>query len=397
MKMLHNLIRILTLTLLAMLASLTVFAATPAAHKGEYILFVGTDSQKDSASKGIYAYSYDARTGKTTPLGLAAETLNPSWITLSADGRFLYAVNEEETGHLSAFSIERGKDGRPTGKLTFLNQVVSHGADPCYLTIDKTGKFALVANYTSGNLYVVRIRADGSFGDGATVMFHSGHGANPQRQSSPHIHSVDLSPDNRFAYVDDLGIDSLIVYKFDDTRGQLAGSLTGSNSKYPTFDPGSGPRHFVLSPSGKFAYVVSELLGTVSVFSNDPATGTLQRLQTISTLPQDFKGEIADAEIAIHPSGKFLYASNRGDGNSIAVFAIDADKGTLTLVDYKPSQGKTPSSFAIDPTGTLLFVGNENSNNIVIFRIDQKTGRLTPTGQVLDANAPACLKFLKIE
>ena len=391
MKVPHNLVRILTP--LFLLSSLTVFAATSASQKSEYILFVGTYTDKGSKSEGIYAYDYVAHTGKVTSLGLAAQTTNPSWITLSADGRFLYAVNEESNGRLSAFSIDRDKDGRPTGKLTFLNQVISHGADPCYITLDRAGKYALVANYTSGNLYGVRIREDGSFGTGTTLIFHTGHSVNRERQASPHVHSVDLSPDNRFAYVDDLGIDQILTYKFDDDRGQLA----GSNRKYPTFDPGAGPRHFALHPSDKFAYVVSEMQGTVTAFSNDPATGTLQRLQTISTLPDDFKGEIEDAEIEIHPSGKFLYASNRGDGNSIAVFAIDADKGTLTPIEYKPTEGKTPRSFKIDPTGTRLFVGNQGSDNIVIFRIDRKTGRLTRTGQVLDANSPVCLKFLKIE
>jgi 6-phosphogluconolactonase len=382
-----------TIVLLAALSSLTVFAATPSAQKSDYVLFVGTYTEQSSNSRGIYAFGYDVHTGKATPLGLAAETTNPSWITLSPDGRFLYAVNEENTGHVSAFSIERDTDGRPTGKLILLNQVSSHGADPCYISIDKTGKYALVANYTSGTLYVLRINDNGSFGGGTTVIFHSGHSTNARRQSSAHVHSVDLSPDNRFAYVDDLGIDGLLVYKFDDMKG----SLTSNSSKYPTFDPGAGPRHFALHPSTKFAYVVSEMGGTVSVFSNDPANGTLQPVQTVSTLPMDFKGEIEDAEVEIHPSGRFLYASNRGDANSIAVFAIEAEKGTLTPIEYRPTQGKTPRSFEIDPTGSFLFAGNQGSNNIVVFRIDQKTGRLTPTGQQLDAYSPVCLKFLKVE
>jgi 6-phosphogluconolactonase len=392
MKMPRDIIRILIFMLLLALSSLMVLAATPSPQKHEYMLFMGTYTNKGSNSEGIYAYGYDAQSGKVSPLGLAAQTANPSWITLSADGRFLYAVNEETSGKLSAFSIDRDTDGRPTGKLTLLNQVASVGADPCYITLDRTGKYALVANYTSGNLFVVRIREDGGFGDGATVMYHTGHSVNPERQKSAHVHSVNLSPDNRFAYVDDLGIDGLLVYQFDSGKGSLK-----ANPKYPTFDPGAGPRHFAMHPSGKFAYVISEMQGTVTALSNDPAGGTLQRLQTISTLPKDFKGQIEAAEIAIHPSGKFLYASNRGDGNSIAVFAIDADKGTLTPIEYKSTQGKTPRSFEIDPTGTRLFVANQDSDNIVVFRIDQKTGQLTPTGQVLDADSPVCLKFLKIE
>jgi len=398
MKLRRNLASILTL--LVMLSSLTVFPASSAApKKGEYILFVGTYTEKDSKSKGIYAYNYDAKTGKVTPLGLAAETTNPSWITISPNGRSLYAVNEisnykdRKSGGLSAFSIDRDKDGRPTGKLTFLNEVPTQGPDPCYVTMDKTGKYAVVANYTGGSLIGIRIHDDGSLGDPSTFIEHTGHGPNLERQRSAHVHSVDLSPDNRFAYVDDLGIDGLLVYKFDASKGVLA----SNSSKYATFDPGSGPRHFALHPSGRFAYVVSEMRGTVTAFSNDPVTGTLQRLQTISTLPKDFKGEIADGEVEIHPSGKFLYASNRGEGNSIAVFTVDSEKGTLTPVEYMPTQGKTPRSFEIDPTGTLLFAANQESNNIVVFKIDQKTGRLKPTGQTLDAISPVCLKFLKIE
>lgn len=397
MKLRRNFTRILILII--SLSSSTVFAAARPAQKGEYILFVGTYTEENSTSKGIYSYQYDAQTGKVTALGLAAETTNPSWVTIHPNGRFVYAANEIgnykglKDGGLSAFSIDRDKDGRPTGKLTFLNEVPTHGTDPCYVTVDKTGKYVLVANYNDASLAVIRIEEDGSLGVGSNVIFHTGHSANPQRQRSAHVHSVDLSPDNRFAYVDDLGIDGLLVYKFDDSKG----TLTSNGPKYATFDPGAGPRHFALHPSEKFAYVVSEMQGTVTAFSNDPATATLQRLQTISTLPQDFKGEIEDAEIEIHPSGKFLYASNRGDGNSIAVFSIDADNGTLTSIEYVPTQGKTPRSFAIDPTGTLLFVANQGSNNIVVFGIDQKTGHLTPTGQVLDGASPVCLKFLKIE
>jgi 6-phosphogluconolactonase len=398
MKILRNPPRILTLLLA--LSFLTAFAASaPATNKGKYIFFVGTYTEEGSQSKGIYAYHYDANTGKVTPLGLAAKTTNPSWVTISPNGRFLYAVNEvgnykrPNSGGLSAFSIDRDKDGRPTGMLTFLNEMLTQGADPCYVTVDKTGKYAVVANYTGGSLVVFRIHDDGTLEGVSAFMEHSGHGPNLQRQRSAHVHSVDLSPDNRFAYVDDLGIDGLLVYKFDDSKGVLA----ANSSKYATFDPGAGPRHFALHPSGKFAYVVSEMQGTVTVFANDPTTGTLQRLQTISTLPTDFKGEIEDAEIEVHPTGKFLYASNRGNGNSIAVFTIDAEKGTLTPVEYTPTQGKTPRSFEIDPTGTLLFAANQQSNNIVVFKIDRKTGRLTPTGQVLDVASPVCVKFLKID
>jgi 6-phosphogluconolactonase len=221
---------------------------------------------------------------------------------------------------------------------------------------------------------------------------HTGRGTNPQRQEKAHAHSIDLSPDNRFAMVDDLGLDELLVYKFDNAKG----SITPNSPPFVRLDPGAGPRRYALHPTGKFAYVVAEMQSTVTVFSNDAKTGVLQRLQTISTLPKGFTGPNDDAEIQIHPSGKFLYASNRGH-DSIAVFAVDAKKGTLTPVEFTPTQGKIPRSFEIDPTGTLLFAANQKSDNIVVFRIDAKTGRLTPTGQVLDVASPVCVKFVAVE
>jgi len=391
MNFFRELSRYTPLVLLAT-AALTAIAA-PRAH-GNYLVYVGTYTQEGSPSKGIYAYRYDAATGQITALGLAAETTNPSFLALHPNGRFLYAVNEVQnykgpnSGGVSAFSIDHA-----TGKLTFLNQVASRGADPCYITVDKTGKWVLVANYTGGSVAVFPVLEDGKLGEASGFVQHTGHGIDPKRQEGPHAHSIDLSPDNRYARVDDLGLDEVLTYKFDSSEG----SLTPNDPPFAKPDPGSGPRHFALRPDGKFAYVVSEMKGTVTVFSNDAGTGSLHPVQTVSTAPRDFKGEIEDAEIEIHPSGKFLYASNRGDGNSIAVFAIDPSKGTLTPIEITPTQGKTPRSFEIDPTGTLLFAANQQSNNIVIFRIDPKTGKLSPTGQVLNVAQPVCVKFLEIK
>lgn len=385
--------RMLFVLLIAL--ALTAFAATKS--QGKYLVYVGTytqDEGKATDSKGIYVYRYDAATQEVAPLGLAAETTNPSFVALHPNGRFLYAVNElgnykgPNSGGVSAFSIDRA-----TGKLTFLNEVASRGADPCYITVDKTGKWVLVANYTGGSVAVFPVLEDGKLGEASTFIQHAGHGTDPKRQEGPHAHSIDLSPDNRFAHVDDLGLNEVLTYKFDSNNG----TLIPGNPPFAKPDAASGPRHFALRPDEKFAYVVSEMKGTVTIFSNNASTGALHPLQTISTLPKDFKGEIEDAEIEIHPSGKFLYASNRGDGNSIAVFAIDPAKGTLTPIEIAPTQGKTPRSFAIDPTGTLLFAANQQSNNIVIFRIDEKTGKLTPTGKVLDVASPVCVKFLKVE
>jgi 6-phosphogluconolactonase len=392
MKTSRHPLRALTL-LVALLLSTLLAAAAPAQGNGKYIFYVGTYTEDGSKSKGIYAYRFDADTAQITPLGVAAETTNPSFVALHPNGRFLYAVNEignykgPNSGGVSAFSIDRS-----TGKLTFLNEVPSGGADPCYITVDRTGKYVLVANYTGGSLAVFPVLEDGKLGEASAFLQHTGHGPNPERQEKAHVHSVDLSPDNRFAMVDDLGLDELFVYKFDSANG----SLTPNNPPFAQLDPGAGPRHFALSPTGKFGYVIAEMKSTVTVFSNDEHSGTLHSLQTISTLPKGFNGHNDDAEIQMYPSGRFLYASNRGS-DTIAVFAIDASKGTLTPIEYTPTQGKIPRSFELDPSGNFLFAENQKSDNIVVFRIDAKTGHLTPAGQVLDVASPVCVKFLKVE
>ena len=393
-RMNHSRHSLRAVTLLLPLLLLTLLAAAaPKERQGKYLFYVGTYTEEGGKSKGIYAYRFDASTAEITPLGLAAETTNPSFVALHPNGRFLYAVNEvgnykgPNSGGVSAFSIDRA-----TGKLTFLNEVPSRGADPCYITVDKTGKYVLVANYTGGSVAVFPVLGDGKLGEASAFVQHTGHGANPTRQEGPHAHSIDLSPDNRFAMVDDLGLDELLVYKFDPAKGSLA----PNDPPFAKLDPGAGPRHFALHPTRKFAYVVAEMQSTVTAFSNDATTGTMHRLQTISALPKGFTGENDDAEIQMHPSGKFLYASNRGH-DSIAVFAIDPTKGTLTPIEDIPTQGKIPRSFEIDPTGKLLFAANQKSDNIVVFRIDAKTGHLTPTGQVLEVASPVCVKFLAVE
>jgi 6-phosphogluconolactonase len=373
-----------------MLSAILTAHATPAPKQGKYLFYVGTYTQEGSQSKGIYAYSLDPSTGQATSLGLAAETTNPSFVALAPSGQYLYAVNEvgnykgPNSGGVSAFSVDRA-----TGKLTFINEVASRGADPCYIIVDKSGKYVLVANYTGGSVAVFPILEGGKLGEATGFVQHTGHGADPKRQEGPHAHSIDLSPDNRFAFVDDLGLDEVLVYKFDASKG----TLTPNDPPFTKLDAGAGPRHFVLHPSGKFAYVVAEMQSTVTALSVDLKAGTLQRLQTLSTLPKDFKGENDDAEVHVHPNGKFLYTSNRGH-DSIVVYAIDPAKGTLTVIDHVPTQGKIPRSFEIDPTGKFLFAENEKSNNIVIFRIDEKTGRLTATGQKLEVSEPVCVKFV---
>jgi 6-phosphogluconolactonase len=376
-----------------LLLAVCVETAAPATHKDKYLVYVGTYSEEGSKSKGVYVYRFDPDTTELTSVGLAAESTNPSFLAVHPNHRFLYAVNEvgdykgQKSGAISAFAIDRA-----TGKLTLLNEVVSKGADPCYITVDKSGKYVLVANYTGGSVAVFRVLEDGRLGEASAFVQHTGHGMDPERQDGPHAHSIDLSPDNRFAIVDDLGLDVSLVYRFDSAQG----ALTPNDRKFAKSDPGAGPRHFALHPNGQFAYVINEMQSTVSVFGYDGAGGVLRPLQTISTLPKGFSGHKEAAEIQVHPSGKFLYASNRGH-DSIAVFAIDANKGTLTPIEYVPTKGKTPRSFEIDPAGSLLFAANEKSDNIVVFRIDPQTGRLTPTGQVLEVAEPVCVKFVALE
>ena len=291
------------------------------------------------------------------------------------------------SGGVSAFSIDRA-----TGKLTFLNEVASRGADPCYIIVDKTGKYVLVANYTGGSVAVFPVLADGKLGEASAFVQHTGHGTNPERQEGPHAHSIDLSPDNRFAMVDDLGLDELLVYKFDSAKG----SLTPNDPPFAKLDAGAGPRHFVLRPDGKFAYVVAEMGHTVTVFSNDAASGKLQRCKRSQLCPKTSKAATTTRKSRCIPPAssctRQIAARTR-----IAVYAIDGAKGTLTQVASVPTGGKEPRSFEIDPTGTLLFAQNQKSDNIVVFKIDQKTGNLTPTGKVLEVASPVCVKFVAVE
>ena len=358
----------------------------------QYIAYVGTYTSK-TTSKGVYAFRFDAQKGQLTSLGVAAEAVDPSFLAAHPNGKFLYAVNEVgnfnggTTGAVSAFSIDA-----KTGALKLLNQVPSRGAGPCYISLDNTAAFALVANYDSGNIASFPIQGDGSLATASGFVQHSGSGPDKERQEGPHAHWIGVSPDNRFALVADLGLDEVIVYGFDAFRGTFTPGLNG----FAKVKPGAGPRHVAFSPNGKFVYVLSEMESSVTAFSEDPKSGALKNLQTISALPKDYSGRKEAAEIAVHPSGKFLYASNRGH-DSIAIFAIDAKKGTLRPLGHVLTGGKTPRHFAIDPTGNFLLAENQESNSIVVFHIDSATGSLTPTGQTVDVPSPVCITFVAAE
>ena len=380
------------LSLLVFLFLLSVWAS-PAKHQTKYFVYIGTYTEEGSESKGIYAYRFDSETEQVTPIGLAAEAINPSFLAVHPNHRFVYAVNEvsnykgQKSGAVSSFAIDRS-----TGKLTLLNQVASRGGDPCYISLDKAGKYVLVANYGGGSIAVFLVLKDGRLGEASAFVQHTGHGTNPQRQEGPHAHSIDVSPDNRFAVVNDLGLDETLVYGFDGVQGSLA----AANPNIGKADPGAGPRHLALHPSGRFAYVINEMQSAITAFRYDPAAGQLQKIQTISSLPKDFSGHDEAAEIQVHPSGKFLYASNRGH-DSVAVFAIDAGEGALTPIQYVSTKGGSPRSFEIAPGGSLLLAENEKSDDIVLFHINPETGRLNPTGKVLKMSQPVCVKFVPVD
>ena len=301
--------------------------------------------------------------------------------------KYVYAANENNDGMVSAFAIDPA-----TGKLKLLNSVSSKGSGPCHVSVDKTGKWVFAANYGSGSAAAFPVKPDGSLGEAGWSVQNSGSGADKQRQSGPHAHSANIARNHKFMLLADLGLDEILVFKLDAAKGTVA----PNDPPFGKLAPGSGPRHLAFSTNGKFAYVISEMLCTVTAFRWDAAHGKLDEFQTVSTLPAGYSGPKSTAEIEAHPNGKFLYGSNRGN-NTIALFDIDAASGKLTLVDGFPSGGKTPRNFAIDPTGAFLFAAHQDSDNIAGFKIDPKTGRLTATGDSVEVGAPVCVVFVRAQ
>src|SRR5436190_4038113 len=380
--------------LVGFLAAIALMSLLPSLAEGEkprkFWVFVGTYTGGPHNSKGIYRFDFDPATGQLTHRALAAETKNPSFLAIHPNNRLLYAVGELETfqgkssGAISAFAIDP-----KTGNLKLLNQRPSGGAGPCHLIVDKEGKHALAANYSGGSVCVLPIDGDGRLGPATAFVQHHGTGVNKQRQEAPHAHSINLDAANRFAVVADLGLDKIMVYKYDADEG----TLTANDPPATDITPGSGPRHFAFHPDGRHAYVINELTSTVTAMDYDPERGLLKPTQTISTLPKDFRGETTCAEVQVHPSGKFLYGSNRGH-DSIAVFRIDPESGRLTAAGHQSQDIKTPRNFGIDPTGSFLLVANQDSNSIVVFRINGETGELTPSGTKVEVPMPVCVKFM---
>lgn len=370
------------LVLASLFTAMTAFAQ-------KEMLYVGTYSVR--GSEGIYVFEFDRKAGTLKQVQTVSRSKSPSFLAFHPNGNFLYAVNEADVtgtgGAVSAYALDRS-----TGKLAFLNMQPSVGRGPCHISLDKTGKAAFVSNYGEGTLTVLPVLADGNLGPATDSVRHSGKGPNAQRQDKPHVHSATLSPDNRFVYVCDLGLDKVFVYEIDAANGKVKPAST----PFVAVNPGSGPRHFTFSPDGKFAYLAEELTSTTAVFSRNAKSGALTLLQdNVATLPADFSGKNTSADIHTDARGNFLYQSNRGH-NSLAVLSIGKD-GKINLLGQQDTMGKTPRNFLVDPKGEFVFAANQDTDNVTIFKRDAKTGLLTYTGQSVSVPAPVCLKMLDLK
>lgn len=357
-----------------------------------HFLYVGTYSRPApylaaTNGKGIYVYTFDAATGALQPSSEMLGIDNASYLTIDPKQRHLYAISEVlewQEGLITAYAIDPA-----TGALSYLNKQSSMGRLACYDMVDRTGRWVVLTNYIEGNAAIFPIRPDGKIGEASDIVRHTGSGPDATRQEGPHAHSIVIDPTNTYAYVADLGIDQIVGYRLDLENGKL------TDNSAVILPPGSGPRHFVFHPSGRYAYVIMELASQIGALAHDPHTGTLRLLQTVPALPNDYDGHSHCADIQVHPSGRFVYGSNRGH-DSIVIYAVDQESGRLTYVGHEPTQGRTPRNFMVDPSGTFLLVANQDSDNIVTFRIDPKTGKLTSTGHVVSAPTPVCLKMAVI-
>jgi 6-phosphogluconolactonase len=380
-----------SLVLLPAALALAVFAASAvgeATKTTKFWVYIGTYT--GDKSKGIYRCEFDAATGKLSEPVLAAEVKNPSFVAIHPSNRYLYAVGEmqefdgKSSGAVTAFSLDPA-----SGELKRLNQKPSGGAGPCHVVVDRQGKNVLLANYGGGSAAVLRIEDDGRLGERTAFSQHSGKGTDPGRQEGPHAHSINLDAANRFAFVADLGLDQVLIYRFDADKGTLQKNEPPSAK----IEPKSGPRHFAFHPNGRFAYVINEMASTVTAMTYDADKSTLTPIQTISTLPEGHNKPNWTAEVQVHPSGKFLYGSNRGH-NSIAVFTIDEKTGKLTAAGHQAENIKTPRNFGIDPTGKFVLVANQDGDSILVFRVDGQTGALQATGEKVEVGKPVCVKFM---
>ena len=365
-----------------------------AAQHDLLLVYIGTYTRAEphvhGRAAGIYLYQLDRATGALTYRNTFGGVVNPSFLAIHPSGRSLYAVNEVSEfagragGAVSAFAIDPH-----SGALTALNQQPTHGAGPCHLSLDRSGRWLLVANYGGGSVTVLPIADAGHLGAPSAVVQHQGHSVDPARQQAPHAHSVVVDPTNRFVLVADLGLDKIMMYRLDETRGRLQ----PHDPPWASVQAGAGPRHLAFHPRGHYLYCINELDSTLTVFAYDAQRGALQAIQTLATLPPGAERRNFCADVHVAPSGRFVYGSNRGH-DSIAIFAVDDQQGTLTAIGHVATQGRTPRNFGIDPTGDFLLVANQDSDTILSFHIDAATGRLMPTGHVAEVPTPVCVRML---
>lgn len=351
----------------------------------QYYLFVGTYTT--GKSKGIYVYQFNAKNGELQWVSNTDSCTNPSFLAVSPNGRFVYAVNEtgrENPGRVSAFAFDKNK-----GELQLLNQQASGGDDPCFITVHPSGKWAVVANYSGGSLAAFPIQPNGTIQPYAQLIQHKGSGPNKARQASAHVHSTFFSPDHQYILAPDLGMDKIMSYRFTATAAK---PLQPAVPAFSASAPGSGPRHLAFHPNQSFVYRLEEMTGTVTVSAY--SKGTMKNIQTIATHPEEFTGQPGSADIHLSPDGKFLYASNRGEENNIAIFSVNPKSGKLTSIGYQSVEGAQPRNFIIDPTGNYLLVANQKTNNIVIFKRNAETGLLQATLQKIEVPNPVCLQLL---
>lgn len=372
---------ILSFFLLAFAMAPLLLAAQTSPKSRYYHLLVGTYTS--GKSEGIYVYRFDTETGELSHLHTAKGIDNPSFVSLSPDGRYLYAVNEQSDGMVSAFRFNQS-----TGALELLNEQPSGGGAPCYLTVDQQGKHVFVGNYSGGSLSVLPIMGDGRLGDPVQTIEHEGSSLNEDRQEKAHVHSTVLTPDEQYLFVGDLGTDKINTYQY---RREAPLPLQPAEPAYTAVTPGSGPRHLIFDASGNYAYVVLELTAEVGVFRH--RDGKLEEIQTVPMTDEDFEGDVSGAEIRLSPDGRFLYASNRGDANEIVAYSINSQDGTLNFIERQSSGGETPRNFIIDPSGRYLLAANQDSDSIVVFERDQQKGTIRPTGNKIEIGNPVYLKM----
>ena len=363
--------------------ALLIFITTAVFAQKNYYLLVGTYTR--GKSTGMYVYDFNSKAGSAKIVD-SVQTPNPSYAAVAPNQKFVYAVSETQRGNYSG-KVRSFSFDKKTGKLNFINERASVGDNPCYVIVDKTGRWVIVGNYTSGTLAVLPVNKDGSIGEPVSNYRHWGKGVNNQRQEAPHVHSTVLSPDNKYLFVQDLGIDKIIVYSFNENTGAIRPRDSVK------LQDGSGPRHFTFHPNGRWAYVVQEMSGTVTAFEHQ--IGGLKNTQTISALPAGFNKFFTSADIHVSNDGKFLYASTRDSANIITIFKIEQKTGRLSVAGHQTVLGKTPRNFNFDPSGNYLLVANQNSDNVVVFKVDRKTGLLTDTGHRIDVGNPVCLKWIE--